>query len=309
MIPKISIVLPVHNGMRFLPQAIRSVQEQTCRDWELIIVDDASSDRTPEIIIDACRMDERIRSVRHEQNRRLPAALNTGFALARGEYLTWTSDDNLYRPEALCEMAAVLDMQAKVDIVYAGRTYIDDNGCAIQFQPAEPPELMADHNPVGACFLFRRCVHESLGGYDEKLFLVEDYDFWLRASCWFRYLALNKDLYFYRHHEASLTGTRRDEIIATTDHLLECRIPGLGWLGSKTQVAALLTVSERYRRRADLDAARRVGGKALKCAPFAFVRNEQAVPITALLLGYRAAQLLAWWQSLIKTNSEGKGAR
>jgi len=293
MIPRISIVLPVHNGMRYLPQAVRSVREQTCENWELIIVDDASSDRTPEIIIDACRMDERIRSVRHEQNRRLPAALNTGFSLARGEYLTWTSDDNLYRPEALREMVAVLDVHAKVDIVYAGRSYIDDKDLVTSLLPAEPPELMADHNPVGACFLYRRCVHEALGGYDESLFLVEDYDFWLRASCRFRFLPLNKDLYLYRQHATSLTETRRADVIALTDHLLAQRIPDMRWLGRKMRVEALLSVAERYRRRGETSEAKCAFVNALRIAPWFGLRSEKAPPLVAQCFGFRAAQIVA----------------
>ena len=88
--PLVSIVLPTHNGARYLEQAVQSCLDQTYRNWELIIVDDASTDETPALIARLVAADSRIRSIRNEVNQKLPGALNTGFAQARGEYLTWT---------------------------------------------------------------------------------------------------------------------------------------------------------------------------------------------------------------------------
>src|SRR5690606_22425727 len=113
--PFVSIVLPTYNGARYLAQSIESCINQTYTQWELIIVDDASTDDTPAIISHYVQLDSRIRTVRHSTNRKLPAALNTGFDMARGEYFTWTSDDNYYRPEALGVMVAFLESRADVD--------------------------------------------------------------------------------------------------------------------------------------------------------------------------------------------------
>src|SRR5262249_10919089 len=93
--PRVSVVLPVYNHLRFLPEAIRSVLAQTYRDFELVIVTDGSPDGTKEYL-DALT-DPRIVVV-HQENRRLPGALNTGFAHARGELLTWVSADNHCAP-------------------------------------------------------------------------------------------------------------------------------------------------------------------------------------------------------------------
>jgi len=98
--PTVSAVLPTRNGSRYIDRAIESVVEQTFADWELIVVDDASTDDTAAKIDAWARRDERIRSVHLEENRKLPGALNEGFRLAKGDYLTWTSDDNWYAPEA-----------------------------------------------------------------------------------------------------------------------------------------------------------------------------------------------------------------
>ena len=107
--PLVSIVLPTYNGYRFLEKSICSILNQSHSNWELIIVDDASTDESPEIIDKYVLADKRIRSIRHETNRKIPAALNTGFTQAEGVYLTWTSDDNCYKPDALVNMVDYLE--------------------------------------------------------------------------------------------------------------------------------------------------------------------------------------------------------
>src|SRR4051794_6743497 len=103
-----SIVLPTYNGSKYLASAIESCLAQTYRNFELILVDDCSKDATPEIIANYAARDSRVRSIRHETNQHLPGGLNTGHKAARGEFLTWTSDDNLLRPDFLAEMVGFL---------------------------------------------------------------------------------------------------------------------------------------------------------------------------------------------------------
>ena len=92
--PLISIVLPSYNGARYVCESIDSCLRQSYHNWELIIVDDASTDDTPSIIAEYVARDHRIRSIRNAVNRRLPGSLNIGFADASVQFLTWTSDDN-----------------------------------------------------------------------------------------------------------------------------------------------------------------------------------------------------------------------
>ncbi|MFC1836729.1 glycosyltransferase family 2 protein [Thermodesulfobacteriota bacterium] len=208
--PLVSIVLPTYNGERYLADAVESCVEQTYDKWELIIVDDASKDRTPDIIAAYVKKDSRIRSFRHRENCKLPAALNTGFAHARGDLLTWTSDDNLYREEALSVMVEHLDNNPSVDIVYCDFSLIDDSGDLIGHVVNREPDRLSYGNCCGACFLYRVSVQEALGGYNEDLFLAEDYDFWLRASATFTLHHLSCDLYLSRVHPDSLSSTQAD---------------------------------------------------------------------------------------------------
>lgn len=100
----ISIVLPVYNGEKYLRESIDSILAQTYKNWELLIVDDCSTDSSSEIAKEYVSKDRRIYYYHNENNLRLPRNLNKGFSLARGNYLTWTSDDNRFKPTALEKM-------------------------------------------------------------------------------------------------------------------------------------------------------------------------------------------------------------
>lgn len=242
-LPLISIVLPTYNGSRYLREAIESCRAQTFAGWELIIVDDASTDETLGICREFEASDSRIRVVRHKENRKLPAALNTGFSSARGEYLTWTSDDNLFEPDALAEMIAFLRGNPVIDIVYSDYLEIDELGKLTRRVTAPSPSALVSCNAVGPSFLYRRKVHEALHGYDESLFLVEDYDFWIRASLLFRMDRLHMSLYRYRCHGASLTTLKLQEIAYSYLKVLELNLPRMEWLGAASRCAGWLNLA------------------------------------------------------------------
>lgn len=229
---KVSIVLPSYNGERFIRESIESVIAQDYDNWELIIIDDCSSDSTPEICEEYVRRDSRISYHRNEQNLKLPASLNRGFSFATGDYLTWTSDDNYFRHDAIGLMARALDDDAAVDVIYCDINCVDENGNALNL----PKITTSKHflpiiNVVRACFMYRKCVHEKLEGYDETLFLVEDYDFWLRSYRYFNLRYIDEAPYYYRFHERSLSKTKELDIRRLTKKILrrelehESRLP------------------------------------------------------------------------------------
>ena len=217
----ISIVLPVYNGSDHVAESIKSVLEQTYRNWELIIVDDCSTDDTPEIIAGFERSDSRVRVFRNKANLKLPASLNVGFADAKGDYFTWTSDDNMYRPEALEKMVAVLEENPETGLVYADYTVINDAGELIYTKINPQPSEIRYYNMVGACFMYRRELAEKVGEYDPATFLAEDYDYWLRCYNHSDFLHIHENLYIYRWHEKSLSLTRFREVRYQTQYVLD----------------------------------------------------------------------------------------
>ena len=214
----VSIVLPTYNGARYLRESIDSVLGQTYKDWELIIVDDCSTDATPQIAEEYAARDNRIHVIHNQRNEKLPRSLNIGFAVSRGEYLTWTSDDNRYLPMAIEKMKVYLDVHRKVYLVCASMYIIDCLGqrCVSEgfpkgkFIPGRK-EIISYNDTIGACFMYRRSAMEQIGGYDETMFCVEDYEYWLRIYEQFENIeAIPEFLYEYRVHENSLTATKKD---------------------------------------------------------------------------------------------------
>ncbi|MFH0823994.1 MAG: glycosyltransferase [Pseudomonadota bacterium] len=224
----VSIVLPTYNGAAYLSRSLQSCIDQVYRNWELIVVDDASTDETPEIIRDYVARDSRIRSIRNDANRKLPASLNEGFSHAMGELLTWTSDDNQYRPEAINRLAGVLEANPDVDVVYSDHTYIDAEGRFTKYCAVAHAENLVAWNCVGACFLYRRKVHEELGGYSEDSYRCEDWDFWLRGLTRFKFMPLHEDLYLYRLHPNSITGSQFQKVLAAAEKVLATNLPRIG---------------------------------------------------------------------------------
>jgi glycosyltransferase involved in cell wall biosynthesis len=226
--PLVSIILPTYNGSAYLGEAIESCRAQTYRNWELILVDDCSTDETPSIIADAVARDPRVSSIRHEVNRKLPAALNTGHAAAQGRYLLWMSDDNRFLPSAIEEMTNFLEQNQEVGLVYADCVIIDDHGHYQRDFPAQPPSRLAYLNALGPCFMYRRSVYEAVGGYDPEMLLAEDYDYWLRVYRKFEVAPLHRVLYQYRWHNQSLTSTTTSAAVrASVEKTLRRHLPHL----------------------------------------------------------------------------------
>ncbi|MDR2800999.1 MAG: glycosyltransferase [Desulfovibrio sp.] len=211
--PEISIVLPVYNGEDHLADALESIVSQTFADFELIVVNDCSTDRSPEIVKSFAVSDKRVKLTNNSVNKKLPASLNVGFSLASGTYFTWTSDDNKLKPDCL---ACLLDALKKhdVDIVYADTEEIDESGKLLGVTRRNKPlEYLSFENIIGACFLYKKDVHHRLNGFKDNLFLIEDYDFWVRSYLnKFKFYHIEEIKYIYMHHNKSLTQQHIEKI-------------------------------------------------------------------------------------------------
>ncbi len=211
---KISVVLPVYNGEKYVEKSINSVLNQTYRNIELIIVNDCSTDSTLEIITKYAEEDNRIRIINNPENKTLHRTLNIGFSYAKGDYLTWTSDDNLYHVDAIKKMVDILDNNTEIELVYSDFSICDMEGNVIlEIKEEEPDEIRFKDN-IGACFLYRKALAEKVGEYDTETFLAEDYDFFIRCykESGGRFYHIREDLYDYGRHDANLSATRQKEI-------------------------------------------------------------------------------------------------
>lgn len=225
----ISIVLPVFNGERFLRQAMESIVRQTYENFELIVVNDCSTDGTLEIIKEFMQRDNRIRLINNKLNQKLPKSLNIGFAEARGSYYTWTSDDNCYNENAIEIMYQYMEEHPLCGMVYADMQYIDENMQIIGENHSDKNDIYL-YNCVGACFLYKSQCREVVGDYDAERILVEDYDYWLRIAQVYELGHIDKKLYRYRYHTNSLTATRQRQI---GEQLAKLKIDNLDFLLGK----------------------------------------------------------------------------
>lgn len=208
----ISVVLPSHNGQQFIKESIDSVIEQSFEKWELIIVNDGSTDDTLNIIKEYQKKDKRIRIIDNEINMGLPKALNAGFEHSKGRYLTWCSDDNYYYPDALKKMNDYLILNNDKPMVCANYYFLVSGKIEQRFNRYNTKKIYIE-NSVGACFLYRREVFDLIGGYDEEEFLVEDYEYWLRVLEFCGEIGfIDEPLLVYRLQDKSLTSTRYNEI-------------------------------------------------------------------------------------------------
>ncbi|OKH23045.1 hypothetical protein NIES593_11345 [Hydrococcus rivularis NIES-593] len=126
--PRVSMGIPVYNGENFLREVLDSLLAQTFEDFELIISDNASSDRTEEICRSYAAKDKRIRYHRQEINRGPAWNFNRVFELAQGEYFKWVAHDDIYAPEFLAKCVEVLDRDDSVVLCYAKTKFIDSEG-------------------------------------------------------------------------------------------------------------------------------------------------------------------------------------
>jgi glycosyltransferase involved in cell wall biosynthesis len=210
---KVSIVLPIFNGANFVQEAIANCLGQTHQDVELVIVDDGSTDGTLELI--SAARDSRIVVRSHTSNQGLPSALNTGFRAVSGDFLTWTSVDNYFAPNAIERMVGFLQATGAA-FVYCNFFRFNDSNTS-QMKPIRPPGRLdlTKTNRVGSCFLYRRAVLDAIGEYDTSVIYAEDYDYWLRVAKTFGMVHLDEFLYYYREHAGSMSSNRPLVTLAT----------------------------------------------------------------------------------------------
>ncbi|MGE3707445.1 MAG: glycosyltransferase family 2 protein [Vicinamibacterales bacterium] len=220
--PVVSVVLPVRDGMPFLPSAVSSILGQSFTAFELIVVDDGSRDGTPEYL--AGLADARVR-VMPSPGRGLAAALNAGLAAARGRYLARHDADDRSAPDRFARQVAWLDTHPSVAVLATCARVVDQNDRAVddewtrtiarQQDPAQSPAEIRRLMPLTCCLthgsvMARTQVLGSAGGYDPATVPAEDYDLWLRLLPHHDFAKLPERLYDYRVH-ASQSGARRRE--------------------------------------------------------------------------------------------------
>jgi len=185
--PAVTVVIPTFNRAAIVVRAIRSVLGQTCQDWELIVVDDGSTDGTEQAVKGLS--DNRIKYIRHDRNRLAGAARNTGIRYAQGEYVAFLDSDDEWPPEKLQkELEVFRNSDPAVGLVYTGKMILDETGRVLEIRMATKSgwvfDALLDSNFIGSSSLVtvKKQALERVGGFDETLVSHQDWDLCLRVA-------------------------------------------------------------------------------------------------------------------------------
>lgn len=284
--PAVSVLMPAYNVEPYVREAIRSALAQTFTDFELIVVDDGSTDATAAIAKSLAREDPRVRLVQ-QSNRGLAGARNAALRVSRGEFLALLDSDDLWEPEFLAEQMAILGARPDVDIVTGNGWCLGGTQHGILARPCPDPRpepdlaaIIGDERAVFIMSVFRRAVYETIGPFDELMRTNEDYDFWLRAAVeGFRFARNDRPLGHYRIRNDSLSAndlrmlrgilqvyTKLRPVIAGRPYemaILERQIQRFEteWLAAEARLALEIADFEAAREHLSALHARRGGGK------------------------------------------------
>jgi len=219
MLPEISIIMPAYNASKFIEASIQSVQEQTFTNWELIVVNDGSTDNTSDIVRRMQRDDSRIQLL-EQVNKKQGAARNTGMKVAKGNWIAFTDSDDLWMNNKLQQQ---LDAAAKynADVIYtAGIVQYEEENRQEDYYSVygfykgiDMYKMLYDTNPIPNLAVMMKKELISKAGYqDESLdvFGCEDWEYWIRlAKTGADFYGIGEKLFVYRVHNS---GTSRNTI-------------------------------------------------------------------------------------------------
>lgn len=205
--PKVSVIIPTCNRSRYLCETIDSVLAQTYRDFEIIVVDDGSTDDTAEIIK---RYGDNLRYI-YQKNQGISEAMNTGIRNSQSEYFVVLDDDDLWLPDFLETQVAVLDQRSESAFVCSAAYVIDPEGeidrqsvgGALRDRSFE--DLLKDNFIFSSTTLIRRTCFEAVGYLDRDLKIVQDWDLWLRLAKKYRFEYSDKLIAKYRVHPRNVS--------------------------------------------------------------------------------------------------------
>lgn len=227
-IPMVSVIVPTYNYGRYIIDAVKSLQDQTYNNWECIIVDDGSTDTTKDIVRTLSYSDNRLKYI-YQENQYQAVGKNTGLKTSQGDYIQFLDADDMLEPNKLENQVAFMEQHNSVDITYTDTRYFptEDSSARWYFMHPDNAEWIPKIKGSGTEIikqivndnfltinspLIRRAVLADVGNFDEKLKLVEDWDFWIRCCLKGKHIEYNNwdgSFALVRSHESSYSRNRQ----------------------------------------------------------------------------------------------------
>lgn len=268
----VSVVIASYNYARFLPEAIRSVQAQTYKNWECIILDDCSSDNTPEVAASLASGDSRISYVRNPKNLGVSGTRNRGTSLARGEFIAVLDADDWWHSAKLQLQMASLAAHPSAQICFTGYVRVDASGETEKRVPSDalqPIEctLRANNLLLHSAVVIRKAAIEAAGGYDTNLPCAHDWDLYLNVLHKFgpaAFAYVDEPLAYYRMHGASVSS-RWKQMLADERAIVRKNLLRSAWL-LRHPVASWQVIDAQLERELFSSNAAGDARRALLCA-------------------------------------------
>jgi glycosyltransferase involved in cell wall biosynthesis len=209
--PKVSVIIPTYNRAHYICAAVESVLAQTYRNYELIVVDDGSTDNTA-TLLEPYR--DRLTYLQQPHSGLPAVGRNTGWRVASGEYVAFLDSDDLFMPERLASHVALLDSQPNLALVYSDAEYFTDAGTCVgtRLQGVPPLQGRLFAALLIDCFFaicsvtLRRSCLSRMGGFDQDPALIEDYDLWLRMAAEYEFGFVPGIVSRVRFHDQNISG-------------------------------------------------------------------------------------------------------
>jgi glycosyltransferase involved in cell wall biosynthesis len=306
--PSVSVVIPSYNSSRYLAEAIDSVLAQTYQDFEIIVIDDGSTDSTAELV---AGYGDRVRY--YQQHQRGPAAArNLGIRSARGRYVAFQDADDLWMPDKLAKQMALLERRPELAMVFCGHTAFDVEGPVTWCRGLEKRRWLMKGDVVQNIFLnseigtptvmVRRDVFDSVGGFDEDLQIGEDDNLWMRIASAYPVELLDEPMAAVRVHSK---GISRHPLTTYSAQLLQLQLLPVRYPALTQRLKPVLSIKRgqvhyelglHHFSNNELKEARAAFGKAFRANPWQW------------LFSYRYLLTLlphAWVRAIRRLKSEG----
>ncbi|UCH15261.1 MAG: glycosyltransferase, partial [Bacteroidales bacterium] len=204
----VSIIMPVYNGEKYLKDAVNSVLEQSYKEFELIIIDDCSTDTTSQILAEYEKMDSRIKVYYNNKNLGVSKSLNLALNMAKGMFIARIDSDDVWFKEKLRKQIEHLANNPSTYLLGTAKKVINESGNIINTKEKQffayaqiKRQILKNNLFCHSSVIFRRSILNDAGYYNERFLNSEDYEFWIRVLAKRKAEILPEPLVYYRLHK------------------------------------------------------------------------------------------------------------
>ncbi|MCM8777982.1 MAG: glycosyltransferase [Candidatus Omnitrophica bacterium] len=275
--PLVSIIIPVYNRVDLLPRTLNSVINQTYKDIEIIVVDDGSTEDIKSVVDNF--NDPRIKYLRHNENKGVAAARNTGMKISRGAFIAFLDSDDEYLPEKIeKQVEFFLEQSNETDVVYCGVWRKGEDGKLSLWTP-----YISNWNFLVQQIMIKRSVIERVGLFYEEFIWVEDVDYMCRLKDTCKCKGFSEPLVIYNYEGNSITNTYKLPVLKFIELFIQKHY---NRLSNKERSKWFYKLGQRYKRLHKISDAMRCFYKAYIEYPLNWKALKKLVGLSPLLLFY-----------------------